>query len=85
MTSSSSTGLHRRPTVAANIELLRSVLKPETGVKASGGIRTTQDALATIGAGANRIGASCGLAIREGLRPPAGGQARPERWVPAIP
>lgn len=67
--------LRLRPTVAADIELLRSVLKPETGVTASGGIRTTQDALAVIAAGANRIGASCGLAILKGLPPPPAGQA----------
>ena len=35
----------------------------EIGVKASGGVRDTQTALAMIKAGATRIGASAGIAI----------------------
>ena len=38
------------------------------GVKASGGIRDTQTALAMIDAGATRIGASAGIAIVRGLQ-----------------
>jgi len=56
-----------RATVPADVRLLRSVLKPETGVKASGGIRTTGEALALIAAGANRLGASSGIAILAGF------------------
>ena len=37
------------------------------GVKASGGIRDTQTALAMIEAGATRIGASAGIAIVTGV------------------
>ncbi|NNM96292.1 MAG: deoxyribose-phosphate aldolase [Candidatus Dormibacteraeota bacterium] len=73
-TSTGFKGLSLRPTVASDIELLRSMLKPETGVKASGGIRTTEDALGVIAAGADRIGSSRGLAILDGLRTPDSGQ-----------
>lgn len=42
---------------------MRAAVGPEMGVKASGGIRTREDALKMIAAGANRIGASAGIAI----------------------
>jgi len=42
---------------------MRRVVGPGTGVKAAGGIRTYQDTLAMIAAGANRIGASAGVSI----------------------
>lgn len=45
------------------IRLLRSLLKPEIKIKASGGIRTAEDARALIEAGANRLGASKGISI----------------------
>jgi len=37
------------------------------GVKAAGGVRTTEDALAMVAAGATRIGASATAAILAGL------------------
>lgn len=46
-----------------DVELMRRVVGPGTGVKAAGGIRTFQDALGMITAGANRIGASAGVSI----------------------
>ena len=42
---------------------MRNTVGPEMGVKASGGIRTLEDALAMIAAGATRIGTSSGVAI----------------------
>lgn len=66
-TSTGFKGLKLRATTADDIRLLRSVLKPTTGIKASGGIRTTEDALAMIQAGATRIGTSSGVAIIEGF------------------
>jgi deoxyribose-phosphate aldolase len=42
------------------------------GVKASGGIRSTEDALRMIQAGATRIGASASVAIVTGVGPAAG-------------
>ncbi len=38
------------------------------GVKASGGVRTYEDAIAMIEAGASRIGASSGIAIVAGAK-----------------
>jgi deoxyribose-phosphate aldolase len=54
-----STGFH--PSGGATIETvarMRSVVGDRCGVKASGGIRTVEDAIALLRAGANRIGAS---------------------------
>lgn len=49
------------------VELMRKTVGNDFGVKASGGIRDTQTALAMIAAGANRIGTSSGKAIVDGL------------------
>ena len=63
-----STGLH--PAGGATVEDIR--LMRETSqrykIKASGGIRTAQQAIAMIEAGAERIGTSAGIAIVEELR-----------------
>ncbi len=45
---------------------MRKTVGPDMGVKASGGARSYEDALAFIKAGATRIGASSGVAIMEG-------------------
>jgi deoxyribose-phosphate aldolase len=50
-----------------DVTLMRKTVGTEMGVKASGGIRTTEDALAMIEAGANRIGTSAGVDIIKGL------------------
>ncbi|WP_322173684.1 deoxyribose-phosphate aldolase [Acutalibacter caecimuris] len=50
-----------------DVQLMKHCVGNEVLVKASGGIRTTQQALAMIKAGASRIGTSCGVAILEGL------------------
>jgi len=42
----------------ADVRLMRAAVDPDFGVKAAGGIRTLQDALAMLQAGANRIGTS---------------------------
>jgi len=47
----------------ADVALMRRVVGPAMGVKASGGIRTLADAQALIAAGADRIGTSAGVAI----------------------
>lgn len=52
-----------RPTSADDVRLLRSVLKPETGIKAAGGVSSWTQAAAMLEAGATRIGASAGVAI----------------------
>ncbi|HUA44776.1 MAG TPA: deoxyribose-phosphate aldolase [Solirubrobacteraceae bacterium] len=66
-TSTGFKGLKLRGTTPEDVRLLRSVLRPETGIKAAGGIRTTEQALALIEEGATRIGTSSGLAILEGF------------------
>ena len=58
-----STGFSTGGATAADIALMRKTVGPEMGVKASGGIRDYAAALAMIEAGANRIGASAGIAI----------------------
>jgi deoxyribose-phosphate aldolase len=61
-----STGFGRGGATVEVVALLRAVAGPSLGVKASGGIRTTAQALAMIEAGASRIGASASLAIVAG-------------------
>jgi deoxyribose-phosphate aldolase len=59
-----STGFH--PAGGATreaIRLMREVVGPALGVKASGGIRTLADALRMLAAGANRIGTSASAAM----------------------
>ena len=46
--------------------LMRRVVGPEMGLKASGGVRTYEDAESMIKAGATRIGASAGVKIIQG-------------------
>ena len=53
-----STGFGTEGATTENIALMREVVGPKFGVKASGGIRTKEAAQAMISAGANRIGAS---------------------------
>jgi len=61
-----STGFGTNGATIEHIELMRKVVGPEKGVKASGGIRNTEVAKAMIKAGANRIGASSSISIVEG-------------------
>ncbi len=58
-----STGFGPGGATVEDVDLMRRVVGPTTGVKAAGGVRTFQDALAMIAAGANRIGASASVAI----------------------
>lgn len=58
-----STGMGGGGATPADIRLMRAVVGPELGVKASGGIRTREDAIQMIRAGANRIGASASIVI----------------------
>ena len=63
-----STGFGGGGATVADVQLMRSVVGPGVGVKASGGVRTLADAKAMIEAGANRIGASAGVAIAKEIR-----------------
>lgn len=58
-----STGFASGGATVHDVALMRATVGPRTGVKAAGGIRTHEAALAMIAAGANRIGASAGIAI----------------------
>jgi deoxyribose-phosphate aldolase len=58
-----STGFSTGGATASDIALMRRVVGPGIGVKASGGIRSAADAQAMIAAGATRIGASASVKI----------------------
>ena len=60
-----STGLASGGATAHDITLMRDTVGPQMGVKAAGGIRSLDSALAMIRAGANRIGTSNGVSIIE--------------------
>ena len=61
-----STGFSTGGATVVDVTLMRQTVGPDMGVKASGGARTYEDALAFIEAGATRIGASSGVAIMNG-------------------
>jgi deoxyribose-phosphate aldolase len=63
-----STGFNKGGATVADVALMRRTVGPSMGVKASGGVRTCEDASAMIQAGATRLGASSGLAIVSGLK-----------------
>ncbi len=58
-----STGFGSGGATVSDVELMRKIVGPNVGVKASGGIRTREDALKMIEAGANRIGASASVSM----------------------
>jgi deoxyribose-phosphate aldolase len=51
-----------------DVALMRQVLPSTLGIKASGGIKTLEQALALIQAGADRLGTSSGTALMEAWR-----------------
>jgi deoxyribose-phosphate aldolase len=61
-----STGFSGGGATAEDIALMRAVVGPDMGVKASGGVRTAADANKMIAAGADRLGASASVAIVTG-------------------
>lgn len=61
-----STGFSTGGATVEDIALMRKTVGPEMGVKASGGIRNTEQAVIMVEAGANRIGASAGIEILAG-------------------
>ncbi len=62
-----STGFSTGGATIEDIELMRKTVGPTIGVKASGGVRNTEDTQNMIKAGATRIGASAGVSILKGL------------------
>lgn len=61
-----STGFSKGGATAGDIALMRYVVGSAMGVKASGGVRTREDALKMVASGADRIGASASVAIAGG-------------------
>nr|WP_039809803.1 deoxyribose-phosphate aldolase [Jeotgalibacillus malaysiensis] len=61
-----STGFSGGGATPEDIALMRKTVGPDLGVKASGGVRSAEDAQAMIDAGATRLGASAGIKIIQG-------------------
>ncbi|MBQ0139102.1 MAG: deoxyribose-phosphate aldolase [Kurthia sp.] len=62
-----STGFSTAGANEADVALMRRVVGKDLGVKASGGVRSLEDLEKMVEAGANRIGASSGVKIMNGL------------------
>jgi len=58
-----STGFSTGGATVEDVKLMRQVVGSDMGVKASGGVKDYQTAVAMINAGANRLGTSSGIAI----------------------
>jgi len=71
-----STGFSKGGATVEDVRLMRETVGPEIGVKASGGVKTYQDAVNMIKAGASRLGTSSGAAIVSG-----GGASAPHECV----
>lgn len=61
-----STGFGGGGATVEDIALMRAVVGPDMGVKASGGVRNAEQARALVAAGATRLGASASVAIVRG-------------------
>lgn len=64
-----STGFSKGGATAGDVALMRRVVGTAMGVKASGGIRSYEEALQMIKSGADRIGASASVKIVTGVKP----------------
>ncbi|PAV31263.1 deoxyribose-phosphate aldolase [Virgibacillus profundi] len=60
------TGFNGGGATVEDVQLLRSIVGEDFGVKAAGGVRTYEDAVNIVKAGANRIGTSGAIAIISG-------------------
>lgn len=63
-----STGFSTGGATEHDVELMRKTVDDKMGVKASGGIKTYEDAIKMINAGANRLGTSSGIAIMKSAK-----------------
>jgi deoxyribose-phosphate aldolase len=75
-----STGFGGGGATAEDIELMRSIVGDDIGVKASGGVRTIDDVERMVAAGADRIGASSSVAIVKCERGKDSGGAKPKGY-----
>ena len=64
-----STGFAPSGATVEQVMLMKKILPPSVGIKASGGIKTYDQAMAMINAGASRIGTSSGISILETTKP----------------
>lgn len=66
-----STGFSKGGATVGDVALMRKVVGSAMGVKASGGVRTREEALAMVASGADRIGASASVKIvtGDGVKP----------------
>jgi deoxyribose-phosphate aldolase len=64
-----STGWHGGATVE-DVQLLKEIARDRVGIKASGGIRTVEQAYTLIMAGATRLGTSYGVALIQAQHQP---------------
>ncbi len=65
-----STGFAPMGATAEHVRLMRAALPPGVGIKASGGIKTADQAMQMIEAGANRLGTSSGVNILKSITHP---------------
>jgi deoxyribose-phosphate aldolase len=63
-----STGFSKHGATIEDVKLMRDTVGPHVGVKAAGGVRDVKSANDMIAAGANRLGASSGVAIAKALQ-----------------
>jgi len=63
-----STGFNKSGATVSDIILMRRTVGPKMGVKASGGVRSFEDAVRMINAGATRLGTSSGVLIVDGQK-----------------
>ena len=63
-----STGFSKSGATVADVALMRRTVGPKMGVKAAGGVRSFEDALAMIEAGATRLGTSAGVLLVSGQK-----------------
>ena len=67
-----STGFNKAGATVADIALMRRTVGPRMGVKAAGGVRSREDAVAMIRAGATRLGTSSGVFLVSGQKSAGG-------------
>lgn len=75
-----STGFSKGGATAGDIALMRKVVGNAMGVKASGGVRTREEALAMVASGADRIGASASVKIVSGTDEPGEAPKAPQSY-----
>ena len=67
-----STGFNKGGATCADVALMRRTVGPKIGVKAAGGVKSFEDALQMIKAGATRLGTSSGVLLVSGQKSAGG-------------